>query len=100
MRLWRGSFMRSVSSLFKLIHFWRALGVTVIKPTYAPELNPVEYFWVWFNLDTTASNFLDNFSDLHVPTCNKHMTDHMRSLIIVTCFALANLWGCHELFPP
>ena len=61
-------------------------------PSYAPDLNPVEYLWAWLKRHALANFCPNTLNELHVTARNKLKSAQHRPSIIAACWAQTSLW--------
>lgn len=61
-------------------------------PSYAPELNPVEFLWSWLKRHALANFCPDTFAELQSTTRGKLKSAQRRSVIIASCWQQAALF--------
>lgn len=61
-------------------------------PPYAPELNPVEYLWVWLKRHALANFCPDGLLELAQTARNRLRSAQRRSSFIVACWKQAELF--------
>lgn len=61
-------------------------------PPYAPDTNPVEYFWAWLKRHALANFCPESLDELKVTARNKMKSGQRRKSIIVACWKQAELW--------
>jgi transposase len=61
-------------------------------PSYAPELNPVEYLWAWLKRHALANFCPDSLSELHTTARSKLKSAQRRRSIIAACWKQAELF--------
>lgn len=61
-------------------------------PSYAPDTNPVEYFWAWLNRHALANFCPSSPDDLKETARNKMKSGQKRKSIISACWKQAELF--------
>jgi transposase len=64
----------------------------VLLPSYAPELNPVEYLWAWLKRHALANFCPRSLHELRATARNKLRSGQHRQSIITACWKQAELW--------
>ena len=61
-------------------------------PSYAPELNPVEYLWAWLKRHALANFCPHSLAELKLTARSKLRSGQRRQSIITACWKQAELW--------
>jgi transposase len=61
-------------------------------PSYAPDLNPVEYLWAWLKRHALANYCPANLTELNHTARSKLKSAQRRPSIIAACWVQAGLW--------
>lgn len=61
-------------------------------PSYAPELNPVEFLWSWLKRHALANFCPNDFAELRHTTRGKLKSAQRRNAIIASCWQQADLF--------
>ena len=65
---------------------------TIVLPSYAPELNPVEYLWAWLKRHALANFCPDTLAELQHTARGRLKSAQRRSAIIAACWTQAELF--------